>query len=191
MPRVPGLAFFEYGMTLVMLTASVLPMFVVVFGVIYVVNAVRSWRTGRAEPMLVGQVVTGAMLTISFQIFLIGLTVAIWAVVEGEEFKKIMKWTGGPILGGLISGLYPMYLYFARMHPESSGQVLRQGLGVNAVFTGLTFTASLTLAITLFLNEADNTSLPMIIALMYFLANILCVAPLLKDRDETPLPVDV
>lgn len=183
-PGMPGLAMFEYGMTLVLLGTTLVPLLVLIFGVIYIVNAVRSWRSVRPEPMLVGQVVMGGLLSVAFQILLVGLTLGIWMIVEGEDLRKVFEASAGWILGGFLSGLYPAYVYFARMHRQSSGNVFRQGLGVNAFFTGLVFTISLTLALSLLINDADHTSLPMITALIYFLANLICAGPLLSEKGD-------
>jgi hypothetical protein len=179
-----ALQFFQYGLGMTSALMALLPLFFMTFGVIYVLNAVRGWRTGRREAMLGGQVFLGLMLTASLQIFLVGLTALLWRLLEGDTFDTAAKVGGGMILGGALGAVYPLLVYLARVRSASSGRVLRQGLGVNAVFTGMVFVIAVTISMTLWINDAEQSSLPVTLTAVYFIANVICSAPLLSRGES-------
>lgn len=158
--------------------------FLVVFGVIYLLNRIQASRMGRREPMLGGQVVCGMLLSASLQIITLAVAMGLYLFFEEREFEDIWKATGGFLLGGLLSGLYPFVVYFARLHWKGSGRVFRQGLGLNAIITGMVFVVAVTAGMVMVVNETPETTLPFSITIVYLVVHLGCSLPLLSEKSS-------
>lgn len=147
-----------FGAFGLLILAYALLAFLVPFGVIYVLGWTRRMKGQSTESVLGARVLLTLLMSVAVQIALFG-AYRMFAESTREKpkssvyesaaisAKDTLNWdlARGTFWGGIAAALYPTGLYvLLRRRMADSDTVLRSALGVNAIFTGLVFVASIT-----------------------------------------------
>jgi len=164
---------------------AVLPIFLLSFLIIYIVGLFPASRSGeQRDPMLGVKVATFMAISFALQIMLLGSALFLSLLID-QKPELAVKNGMSLVLGGLLSGIYPVIGYFLRIHGKGDARVLRQSIGVNAIITGLVFVSSVTIATWLMFNSSGGLGrvlvYPVSFTIVYFSGNLLCTLPLMSS----------
>lgn len=170
--------------TMVMVMAYVL---IVPFGVMYILEEIRGWRTGARDPNLGARLVSTLFLSVSAQVALAGLAALLAGLVEDQlGGETVRKNALALVFGGIAAGVMPLLVY-RRVADDARGTVTRQALGINAIVTGAVATLATVAASLTFFNEGRVAAV-VVIMLVYAGATTGFVRPLLSSRPADARP---
>jgi hypothetical protein len=148
------------------------------FVIMYVLEEIRGRRSNSRDPQLGAKLVSTLFLSVAFQIALMGLAAFLAGIVDerlgGETLSKNAI---GLLVGGLVSGIYPLLVY-RKVAGNGHARIARQAFGVNALITGTVATFS---TVSFFMVLFNDGKLGAIVAVMlvYIVASRLTMHPLL------------
>ena len=171
------------------------------FGIIYIMGVLRG-RNGDKDPLLGAKVISCLLMTVAFQIFLLGTTIFIETLLDGGggQFGRGMnvdeqqrKTATALCLSGLLVGAYAYYIFRNRASATGDGQVFRQASGLNAITTGLVAVVSLTSFLVAMFNESTFTAVASLFAALvtYGAGHLLCMVPVLHNWQQTDVPISL
>lgn len=164
------------------------------FSLIYVMGFLRG-KNGDKDPLLGAKTVSLLVLTIAFQILLIGLSGmlesllnTILGVERGYSFRGPddgwrLKTSAAYCVSALLVGAYGYYTYRFRASLTGDGQVLRQASGLNAISTGIVAIITLTLVLVALFNNTELGDLTRQISLLlvYAIGHLAAMKPVLHN----------
>ena len=167
------------------------------FGIIYIMGVLRG-RNGDKDPLLGAKVISCLLLTVAFQIFLLGTTIFIETLIDGGGDHMRMdeqqrKTAMALCLSGLLVGAYAYYIFRNRASATGDGQVFRQASGLNAITTGLVAVISLTSFLVAMFNESPFVAVASMFASLvtYGAGHLLCMVPVLHNWQQTDVPISL
>lgn len=173
------------GMSTALMT--LIPLFLIAFGVIYILGRSEGSRTGVRDPYLGAKVVASLMVTVSFQMVLAGVAIGCAMFFRTETVEKIYKTAGPLVLAGMLNSLLPLVAYWSRIHGKGNSNAIRQAIGLNAVVNSLSFSTALTALTYMLLNNTEGLSSALAATAVYFFGTCVCIFPLLATRSSNTL----
>lgn len=169
---------------------TVIPLFLLAFGVIYIMGRAEGSRTGVRDPYLGAKVVIGLMMTVSFQMILVGSAIGTALFFKFESMEKVYRAAGPLVISGFLNSLMPLAAYWFRIHGKGGSNVIRQSVGLNAVVSSLMFSGSLTVSTYLYLNNGEGLSSALAATAVYLVGTSVCIFPLIisRSKDRLVLP---
>jgi hypothetical protein len=160
----------------------IIPAVLLPFLYLYLLQDLAGRREGTRDPNLGTQVMLTALMTVGVQLAVGGLAM-IAGSIPAEHGDDIRKTGSGLLLGGLIAGAFPTYIYMTRVRAESVSRIGHKALGLNAAVFGLAFTAIATIVSIAMFHEEDIGE-PIAVAIVYLAASVVSVLKL----TNSPLP---
>lgn len=168
--------------TVVMVMAYVL---IVPFGVMYVLEELRGWRSGGRDPNLGARVVTALLLSVCAQVALGGLAALIAGFVEEQLGGELVRKNAlALVFGGIAAAALPLVMV-RRLAEDRRGTITRQALGINALVAGAVTTFAIFATSLAFFNDGKIAAL-VVVALTYGGATMGFLRPLLAARPAEP-----
>jgi hypothetical protein len=166
-----------------MVAVWIIPIILLPFLYIYLLQDLVGRRDGTRDPNLGVQIMLTCLMTVGTQVAVIGAALIAASFPAEDPGGDLFKTGMGLILGGAIGGGFPSFVYLTHARAEGTGRIGHKALGMNAALFGLTFSAIATVTSVAAFHE-EKIGEPVAMGLVYLVATVVAVMRLTRS----PLP---